>query len=104
MLRHLLSSQKTAIAARDMAAIVKSTAGYSGSDLKALCKDAAMGPIRDLGARITQVKTEDVRGVSIQDFQTAITRVRPSVSKETVKSLLAWNELYGVSAVADAGK
>ncbi|TYZ64914.1 hypothetical protein PybrP1_001137 [[Pythium] brassicae (nom. inval.)] len=98
LLRHLLSSQKSEISARDMAAIVKATAGYSGSDLKALCKDAAMGPIRELGARITQVKSEDVRGVSAQDFKTAITRVRPSVSNATVEALLAWNALYGVSA------
>lgn len=84
-----------------MAKIVKSTDGYSGSDLKALCKDAAMGPIRELGARITQVKSEDVRGINASDFTTAIARVRPSVSSETIKALLAWNESYGVSA---AGK
>lgn len=84
-----------------MAKIVKSTDGYSGSDLKALCKDAAMGPIRELGVRITQVKSEDVRGITFGDFMTAIARVRPSVSNETIKSLLAWSDLYGVSA---AGK
>lgn len=100
LLRHLLASQKTAIGSRDMAAIVRATAGYSGSDLKALCKDAAMGPIRELGARITQVKTDDVRGINARDFDTALTRVRPSVSSETVASLLAWNDLYGVSAAA----
>lgn len=101
LLCHLLSSHKSEMSARDMAAIVKATAGYSGSDLKALCKDAAMGPIRELGARITHVKSEDVRSVSAGDFKTAITRVRPSVSSETVEALLAWNALYGVSA---AGK
>ncbi|KAF1335533.1 Spastin and fidgetin-like protein, partial [Globisporangium splendens] len=100
LIRHLIGSQKYAISSREMASIVEATDGYSGSDLKALCKDAAMGPIRELGARIRDVKSEDVRGVHASDFKVAISRVRPSVSKETITSLLAWNELYGVSAVA----
>uniref|UniRef100_K3W6T0 microtubule-severing ATPase n=1 Tax=Globisporangium ultimum (strain ATCC 200006 / CBS 805.95 / DAOM BR144) TaxID=431595 RepID=K3W6T0_GLOUD len=100
LIRHLIGSQKYAISSHEMANLVKATDGYSGSDLKALCKDAAMGPIRELGARIRDVKSEDVRGVHASDFKVAISRVRPSVSKETINSLLAWNELYGVSAVA----
>lgn len=99
LIRHLLGSQKYSISSREMATIVKLTDGYSGSDLKALCKDAAMGPIRELGARIREVQSEDVRGVNASDFKVAVARVRPSVSRETVNSLLAWNELYGVSAV-----
>lgn len=100
LIRHLLGSQKFSLTSKEMKRIVDATEGYSGSDLKAVCKDAALGPIRDLGTRVTEVKAEDVRGISAADFETAITRVRPSVSTSTVQALEAWNERYGVSAVA----
>lgn len=80
--------------------IVKATEGYSGSDLKAVCKDAALGPIRDLGSRVADIKAEDVRGINAADFDTALSRVRPSVSATTIQALVAWNEHYGVSGVA----
>ncbi|ETL31189.1 hypothetical protein F441_16303 [Phytophthora nicotianae CJ01A1] len=99
LIRHLLSSQKFFMSSRDFKQIVKATEGYSGSDLKAVCKDAALGPIRELGARVANVKAEDVRGINASDFQVALTRVRPSVSSRTIQDLVAWNEQYGVSAV-----
>ena len=99
LIKHLLSSQKCSLSVKDFQHIVKATNGYSGSDLKAVCKDAALGPIRDLGAIIANVKAEDVRGINASDFQVALTRVRPSVSIKTIKDLIAWNEQFGVSAV-----
>ncbi|KAK1948324.1 Spastin [Phytophthora citrophthora] len=96
---HLLGSQKFSLSSKDIKNIVKATEGYSGSDLKAVCKDAALGPIRELGAKVANVKAEDVRGINASDFQVALTRVRPSVSSTTIESLIAWNEQYGVSAV-----
>ncbi|RLN88452.1 hypothetical protein BBJ28_00008984 [Nothophytophthora sp. Chile5] len=92
-------NQKFSLSTREMKHIVKATEGYSGSDLKAVCKDAALGPIRELGAKIADVTAEEVRGINASDFQVALTRVRPSVSTVTIESLMAWNEQYGVSAV-----
>lgn len=100
LIRHLLGNQKFSLTPKEMKRIVDATEGYSGSDLKAVCKDAALGPIRDLGARVAEVKAEDVRGISADDFAIAVTRVRPSVSKSTVDALESWNGRYGVSAVA----
>uniref|UniRef100_H3G5M8 microtubule-severing ATPase n=2 Tax=Phytophthora ramorum TaxID=164328 RepID=H3G5M8_PHYRM len=99
LIRRLLSSQKFSLSSKDVKHIVKATDRYSGSDLKAVCKDAALGPIRELGAKVADVKTEDVREINASDFQVALTRVRPSVSSTTIEALVAWNEQYGVSAV-----
>ncbi|CAH0477415.1 unnamed protein product [Peronospora belbahrii] len=98
LVRHLLGGQKFCLSSKEIKYIVKSTEGYSGSDLKAVCKDAALGPIRDLGANVANVKAEDVRGINASDFQVAVSRVRPSVSSTTIEALIAWNGQYGVSA------
>uniref|UniRef100_M4BIB3 microtubule-severing ATPase n=1 Tax=Hyaloperonospora arabidopsidis (strain Emoy2) TaxID=559515 RepID=M4BIB3_HYAAE len=98
LFRHLLGSQKFSLSSKEINRIVKSTEGYSGSDLKAVCKDAALGPIRELGAKVASVKAEDVRGINASDFQVALKRVRPSVSANTIEALIAWNEQYGMAA------
>ena len=98
LFRHLLGSQKFSLSSKEINRIVKSTEGYSGSDLKAVCKDAALGPIRELGAKVASVKAEDVRGINASGFQVALKRVRPSVSANTVEALIAWNEQYGMAA------
>lgn len=35
--------------------------GYSGSDIRALCQEAAMIPIRELGSKISTVESDQVR-------------------------------------------
>lgn len=39
--------------------------GYSGSDLQALCEEAAMMPIRELGENILTIKANQVMCVEI---------------------------------------
>ncbi|UIZ26247.1 hypothetical protein KXD40_002081 [Peronospora effusa] len=98
LIRHLLGDQNILLSSKEIKYIVKVTEGYSGSDLKAVCKDAALGPIRELGAKVANVNAEDVRGINASDFQVAMKRVRPSVSSTTIEALIAWNGNYGVSA------
>lgn len=58
LVRHLLQSQKHNI--RDLSGLIEATEGFSASDLTALCREAAMGPIRDLGQDIINVPTSKV--------------------------------------------
>ncbi|OWZ22853.1 Spastin and Fidgetin [Phytophthora megakarya] len=99
LILNLLGTQKCSLSSKDIKHVVKATDGYSGSDLKAVCKDAALGPIRELGSKVANVKAEDVRGINASDFQVALKRIRPSVSSTTIEALVAWNQQYGVSAV-----
>jgi SpoVK/Ycf46/Vps4 family AAA+-type ATPase len=59
----------------DLDALVKLSAGMSGSDIKEACRDAAMGPVREYisvmkkqGRLGAGVNAKDVRGVRTSDF------------------------------------
>lgn len=45
--------------------------GYSGADVRALCTEAAMGPIRSC-ADIRTMDANDVRPIKLEDFVAAL--------------------------------
>ena len=74
------------------------TGGYSGSDLSNLARDAAYGPIRELG--IDEVKSLDpvmVRKVNMSDFLESMKRIKKSVSGDNLLGYEAWNQKFGES-------
>ncbi|PON61316.1 Spastin [Parasponia andersonii] len=74
------------------------SSGYSGSDMKNLVKDASMGPLREAlrqGIEITKLKKEDMRPVTLQDFEHALQEVRPSVSLNELGTYEEWNKQFG---------
>eukprot|EP01046_Picozoa_sp_COSAG06_P003722 COSAG06_NODE_148_length_22056_cov_75.881239_20_plen_129_part_00 len=76
--------------------IAERTAHYSGADLRALCGDAAMGPIRELPPdQIATIDAASVRPVSHKDLREACDRTRPSVGASQVAELEAWNREFG---------
>ncbi|KAL4238170.1 hypothetical protein ACF0H5_002882 [Mactra antiquata] len=96
LLKHLLSKHNNPLSDREMNDLASKTEGYSGSDLNALAKDAALGPIRDLS--LTEVKEVDaskVRAIKANDFFEALKRIRKSVPIETLVKYVEWNNQYG---------
>jgi spastin len=55
-----------------VAKLVKATEGYSASDITALCREAALGPIRELGPAIASVKADAIRAMQLNDFYSAL--------------------------------
>ncbi|CAN0233424.1 unnamed protein product [Pylaiella littoralis] len=91
LLSGLLGQHKGNVKGAALVSLVQMTEGYSGSDLKELCKEAAMQPIRELGKKVRTVAAKDIRGINLDDFRAALPRVSPSVSKKTVDRYDEWN-------------
>ncbi|KAH8727119.1 P-loop containing nucleoside triphosphate hydrolase protein [Phaeosphaeriaceae sp. PMI808] len=91
----LLSHQKHELSERDLDRLVKLTDGFSGSDITALAKDAAMGPLRSLGEKLLSMTMDQIRPIQFQDFQASLQTIRPSVSKEGLKQFEDWSREFG---------
>ncbi|RPB17752.1 AAA-domain-containing protein [Morchella conica CCBAS932] len=94
-LLRLLSNQKYKLNHEEMEHLVRLTDGFSGSDLTALAKDAAMGPLRSLGEALLQMQKDDIRPITFSDFEASLTSIRPSVSKEGLQLFEDWSKKYG---------
>jgi SpoVK/Ycf46/Vps4 family AAA+-type ATPase len=69
--------------------------GFSGSDITALAKDAAMGPLRSLGEKLLSMTMDQIRPIQFQDFQASLKTIRPSVSKQGLKEFEDWSREFG---------
>lgn len=95
LISHLLKKEHHQINESDLDAIVNQTEGYSGADLKALCTDAAMEPLRDTTLDILNINSHDVRPIVLSDFISALSLVRASVNQSDLSTLERWNEQFG---------
>ncbi|XP_022909907.1 spastin isoform X1 [Onthophagus taurus] len=96
LLKKLLAKQGCSFSSNELKRLATLTEGYSGSDLTALAKDAALGPIRELQPE--QVKHMDpgaVRGITLNDFLDSLKRIRRSVSPQSLVGYEKWSLQYG---------
>ncbi|KAF1843897.1 AAA-domain-containing protein [Cucurbitaria berberidis CBS 394.84] len=91
----LLSHQKHELSERDLDRLVQLTEGFSGSDITALAKDAAMGPLRSLGEKLLSMTMDQIRPIQYQDFIASLQTIRPSVSKQGLKEFEDWAREFG---------
>ncbi|EXJ73670.1 adenosinetriphosphatase [Cladophialophora psammophila CBS 110553] len=94
-IRTLLGHQKHDLSPEDIARLVELTEGYSGSDITALAKDAAMGPLRHLGEALLYTPKEQIRPIQMMDFEASLDSIRPSVSKKGLEEFEKWARDYG---------
>lgn len=104
LISRLLQKQTNSLDEGDVGAIAELSKGYSGSDMYALCAEAALGPVRELGEAIGSVEVERVRAVAKKDFEVAVRMVRASVSGRDLEGYVEWNETFGSFPSADPGQ
>ncbi|CAR28208.1 ZYRO0D16346p [Zygosaccharomyces rouxii] len=96
-LSKLLSHQKHTLSEEDFLELVELTDGYSGSDITSLAKDAAMGPLRELGEKLLLTPTENIRSIALKDFKSSLRYIKPSVSQEGLEKYEDWAAQFGSS-------
>ncbi len=69
---------------------------YSGSDLKFLCREAALFPLRENTQDIKTIRVEDIRPLLTKDFSDAMLHIKPSVSNVAINKYETWNNEYGL--------
>ncbi|XP_061546493.1 spastin isoform X2 [Phycodurus eques] len=96
LLQHLLSKHGSPLRKNELSCLAKATAGYSGSDLTSLAKDAALGPIRELGPeQVRHMVASQMRNIKMKDFEDSLKRIKPSVSPATLNMYNQWNKDFG---------
>ena len=69
LVQNLLKKQPYDINDQELRSLIELTDGFSGSDLANLCREAAFGPIRELGSRVMTALASDVSHCSISIFK-----------------------------------
>ena len=81
----LLKKQKVDLSKEDMVAVLRKSELYSGSDIKVLCKEAAMGPVGERERDDAQIRevtdlldisASKIRPIQLKDFVAAFRAVR----------------------------
>lgn len=116
-----MGTERHSLTDENVVNIAKLADGFSGADMRSLCAEAALGPIRSVPfSQITNIQSDQasvqiinaineiqvyflmryfdvlqVRPVSVDDFKKALTRVRPSVSANDLEHYTKWDQTYG---------
>lgn len=86
------------LSTEDFRRLVNATEGYSGADIRLLCREAAMAPLRDathLLADWERLSITDLRPLQKKDFKEALRRIRPSVAPTELIRYEEWNRVFG---------
>ncbi|XP_066553302.1 spastin isoform X2 [Amia ocellicauda] len=96
LLKNLLGKHGNPLSQKELAHLAKLTDGYSGSDLTALAKDAALGPIRELRPeQVKNMSANEMRNIKLADFLESLKKIKHSVSPQTLDLYVRWNKEYG---------
>ncbi|EGR27561.1 hypothetical protein IMG5_194240 [Ichthyophthirius multifiliis] len=74
--------------------IIDVTKGYSGADMRNLCAEASMMPIRTC-MDIQKLSIDSIRPVMKSDFMQAIKKVKATVQKKDLNAYFEWNDQFG---------
>ena len=85
--------------------LVEKTDGYSGRDIKVLCKEGVYGMVRELNPGVADIADEGLeeikkyeiktRRLTNKDFEHALERMKPASTEDIVRRYEEWNARFG---------
>ena len=88
----------------DLGKVVDATKGYSGRDIRNLCKDVTIRMIREMNPSLPELAQDistakeyriKTRPITEDDFNKALMHFRPTTSKEMVLKIEEWGRKFG---------
>ena len=93
-IKKVINRVETKLTDKDIKEVAKMTNGYSNSDLKELCKEAAFQPVREL--TMDQImRINKFRPLVKKDLVKSVQKIRGSLSNKVIDELLKWNKQFG---------
>ncbi|KAK6624231.1 hypothetical protein RUM44_011090 [Polyplax serrata] len=101
IIQNLISAERHSLTVAEIDEIAKLTKGYSGADVKNLCQEASLGPIRSIAPSMIQsINPSDVRPLNSSDFKSALCRIKSSVSESDLDVYVTWDKQYGCGSTS----
>jgi len=101
LLQVMLNKNNHILSVEEIQKLAKDTDGFSGADLKALCTDAAMGPIRKLGDKALFIPVKDVPPISYKHFRKSLRGLNPSNAQSEITQYEEWDKVYGTKRASE---
>ncbi|XP_044262449.1 fidgetin-like protein 1 [Tribolium madens] len=96
LVTRLISKERHDLDRDDLARVAQLSEGYSGADIRNLCSEASLGPIRSIDMRmIEKIQADEVRPLTMDDFHKAFARVKSSVSPKDLEQYIIWDKTFG---------
>jgi SpoVK/Ycf46/Vps4 family AAA+-type ATPase len=98
LFQSLLAKSYHKIDENNLNILIEKSSGFSGADVRSLCTEAAMGPVREIAMKqgnLLNIKESDVPPITMKHFDDSLEAVTTSVSPSDLKRYIEWNNIYG---------
>jgi len=100
LLKTLLAKNRHCLTEADIEGyLVPKTDGFSGADMRNLCQEAAMGPMRDVGSKLFaaggSIDESQIPPISLKHFDSALAVTAATVAQADLEQYEAWNATFG---------
>ena len=98
LIRNLLLQERHSLNDSDFMALSQQTEGYSGADLKNVCKAAFRAMKKSLSPeekRLVEAGVEDIPPITVQHCHSALNKTSPSVREEDLHVYDEWYGFFG---------